>query len=66
MLNLLYVQGVATAARLSPAARVAALREGVWSDAWVHVNEHDSLVHEASCAWVFRLVLEFCIQGFVK
>ena len=48
----LYVQGGATAARPSPAARVAALWEGVWSDAWVHVNEQDSLVHEASCAGV--------------
>ena len=32
-LNRLYVQGGATAARPSPAARVAALWEGVWSDA---------------------------------
>ena len=48
----MYVQGGATAARPSPAARVAALWEGVWFDAFVPVNEQDSLIHEASRAWV--------------
>ena len=43
------------AARPSSVARVAALPQGVWSDAWVPVNKQDSLVHKALCAVVLYL-----------